>query len=414
MSRQEYFTELIQKFISGSLTEQENHALMRMLDDNQNDAELDRIMRESFEQSGDSRFWTDEYRETFANRLMKNEKFVKAAEGESQKSIHRIHFLRTTWFKYAAAVLIIIIGAATYRWTTDSRQPLTADSRSLQTDIAPGGDRATLTLADGSEILLDSAANGTLADQGGVQVLKLASGQIAYDIGGLRSGEVMWNTMSTPKGGQYQVTLPDGTRVWLNASSSIMFPTAFAAGKREVKITGEVYLEVAKDKEKPFVVDVSGKSSVEVLGTSFNINAYADESSIRTTLVEGSVKVAANDQTAILKPGQQALIAVTTPSDGQPSLSSKTGNDISVNPHPDLKQVLAWKNGVFDFTGADLKTVMRQLERWYDIQVEYKDDIPSITFEGRMYRNVSLRDVLEALQDMGVQFELNGKNLVVH
>lgn len=332
---------------------------------------------------------------------------------DTVRPVRRIRFLKTAWLKYAAAVLIIF-GAAAYFWNTlrDDRETATTnDNRSFQTDIPPGGDKAILTLADGSKIILDSAADGMLANQGGVQVVKLANGQIVYDMRGFASSEVFWNTISTPVGGQYQITLPDGTRVWLNAASSITFPTAFTGEKRSVKISGEIYFEVARNPQKPFVADVDGKSVVEVLGTSFNINSYTDEGSIKTTLFEGSVKVnrVADDQpkgAVILKPGQQAIVVST----------DRQQNDaagIQVNSNADLDQTLAWKNGLFNFNGLDLPVVMRQLERWYDIKVKYEGKVPSLIFRGEMYRSANLSDALDIFQKLGVKFRMEGRTVII-
>ncbi|SEW53373.1 FecR family protein [Chitinophaga arvensicola] len=318
---------------------------------------------------------------------------------DTDTPVRRIPFARK-WRWAAAAVLLLAAG--TWFWNYHHQERLSAgnNNNNLPADVAPGGALATLTLADGSSITLDSAANGKLAQQGNAQVIKLSNGQVAYNAAGLRGKEMLWNTMSTPKGGQYQLVLPDGTKVWLNASSSITFPATFVGDKRTVKIHGEVYFEVAKNEQQPFTVDINGKALVQVLGTSFNVNSYDDEESIKTTLIDGSVRIVNDHQKMVLKPGQQAVIA-------------SAGEDINVNSSADPDQVLAWKNGIFDFTGADLKTVMRQLVRWYNIEVEYRGTESDITFEGKMYRNVHLKDVLEGLQKMGVKTELQGKKLIV-
>jgi ferric-dicitrate binding protein FerR (iron transport regulator) len=222
--------------------------------------------------------------------------------------------------------------------------------------------------------------------------------------------------------------------VWLNAASRITYPTAFTGSRREVTVSGEAYFEVATDKEKPFIVDVDGKSSIEVLGTSFNINSYADEGSIKTTLLAGSIKVSNNTtavatssdrqpgvpgmdvSSVILKPGQQALIPTTAPatsSDRRTSPQSKTGSDITLNSNVDIEQALAWKNGMFNFNGSDLKAVMRQLERWYGIEVKYAGPAPQIFFKGKMDRGVNLSDVLEFFTNMGVKYRLENKTLTV-
>lgn len=317
----------------------------------------------------------------------------------------RIQILRTHWVRYAAAI-ILIAGAATFLWlkNQNSSQNQTSINHNLYADILPGTHKAILTLADGSTIELDSATNGELAQQGNVAIVKLNNGEIAYHLKGVGEGglinpdDQMMNTMSTPNGGQYQLTLPDGSKVWLNAASSITYPAVFVGKQRNVKIKGEAYFEVAKDKEAPFIVDIDGKSTVEVLGTSFNINSYENEAYIKATLVEGSVKITKENQSAFLKPGQQARI----------------DNAITVKSDVDITQALAWKNGLFNFNGSDLRSVMRQLERWYDIKVQYEGSISNDVFKGEMYRNVNLSTVLRALQKMGVNYKLDGKTVVVH
>lgn len=322
----------------------------------------------------------------------------------SQTPVHRVPFIKTAWFRYAAAVLLIS-GMAAYLWITANKadSSLVKERKSLPADIAPGGERATLTLADGRTILLDSAANGHLADQSGADIIKLSNGQIAYNLKELTGNEMMWNKMTTPRGGQYRIVLPDGTNVWLNAASSITYPAVFVGGERKVKVTGEVYLEVAGNKEKPFIVDVDGRSTIQVLGTSFNINSYSGEEGIKATLIEGSVKMSSSGQSAILKPGQQAVIPFDAPS----------GPPLKVTGNTDMDQVLAWKNGIFNFEGAGLIEVMPQLERWYDIQVRYAGTVPQVQFKGKMNRGVKLSTVLSWFADLGIQTRLEGRTVVV-
>jgi ferric-dicitrate binding protein FerR (iron transport regulator) len=309
-------------------------------------------------------------------------------------AVHHVHLFRKTWFRYAAAILLIL-GAGSYLWLRQNRtSALVKESKHLSPDIAPGGNKAILTLADGSIIVLDSAANGTLAAQGNTQILKLDAGSLAYNAGAA-SGEILYNTIGTPKGGQYHIVLPDGTKVWLNAASSIRFPTVFTKD-RKVTITGEVYMEVAKDKVKPFYVHV-GDVDIQVLGTSFNINAYQDENVVSTTLVEGSIRVSALKRTHLLAPGQQAQVGVET----------------RVIDHVDIDKALAWKNGAFCFNDADLKTVMRQLGRWYDVDIVYEGNIPVRKFRGKMGRDLNLSDVLEILKKSKVNFRIEGRKLTV-
>ena len=405
MTNSKRFTELVYKHLNGSLSVQEYDAFMQMLDKEENGPELERILRESFEESAKERLWSNEYREVFVNMLM--EKVTADESSEPFQSVNRVRLLRMKWLRYAAAVLLIAATSIALYVNHDrpiQSVPKQSIAASKEKTIAPGGDKAVLTLADGGKIVLDSAVNGKLADQNGAKVVKLANGQIVYDLQGLASNEVTWNTLSTPRGGQYQVTLPDGTKVWLNASSSITFPTAFTGNKREVSMSGEVCFEVAKNIEKPFVVNVNKRSMVQVLGTTFNVNSYDDESSIKTTLVEGSVKCslasATGDDanTIILKPGQQA---------------QTTGDEVALKTNVDVDQVLAWKNGIFNFNGANLQEVMRQLARWYDITVQYEGARSNVKFKGEMYRNLNLTDVMEMLGKMGVKYRLEGKKLIV-
>ncbi|MBO9632878.1 MAG: FecR family protein [Chitinophagaceae bacterium] len=305
---------------------------------------------------------------------------------------HRVHFIRKWWW---AAAIFILFGTVAYLYTSQQKEKPVVAAKSAETkDILPGGERAILTLADGSKIALDSAATGQLAKQGNASVIKLANGEIRYDVNGHSQTATMMNTMSTPRGGQYQLILPDGSKVWLNAASAISYPTAFTGNERRVKVSGEVFLEVAQNKEKPFVVDVDGKSTVQVLGTSFNINSYADEGNIKTTLIDGSVKI--NQQT-ILKPGQQATVA---------------GNNVTIH-KANTEQVLAWKNGNFDFTGLDFKALMRQLERWYDIDIKYERDLTDFKSEGQVDRGVSLTGMIRFLSNFGIKARLEGRVLII-
>lgn len=305
----------------------------------------------------------------------------------------RTHFLRTAWLKYAAAI-IIMLGVGFYFWYagTKPNQSILAKQRgeyNRNADIAPGGNKAILTLLDGSTIALDSAANGAVAQQGSTNIVKLANGQIVYRPGTKQlTSMVAYNTLTTPKGGLYQLTLPDGTRVWLNASSSITYPTAFARKERIVQITGEAYFEVVKDKTKPFIVKTR-KDDINVLGTSFNINSYADEPVMKTTLLEGSVQI----NNKILKPGEAYR-------DGQIIKS-------------DINKDIAWKNGMFNFQDAKLEEVMRQLSRWYGLEIIYEKGIPSIEFGGKIGRDLTLRQVLKALQSSEVHFTLEGNRRLI-
>ena len=268
--------------------------------------------------------------------------------------------------------------------------------------IVPGGNKAQLTLADGSTIILDSASNGLLTTQGKIQVIKLDDGLLAYTINGklvTEKDESFYNTISTPRGGQYQITLSDGTKVWLNAASSIRFPIYFSEKECRVEITGEAYFEVAKNAEKPFKVKAEN-SEIEVLGTHFNVNAYTDEANIRTTLLEGKVKVSSEKQTTLyLEPGQQSGI-------------DKNG-EIRVVKNADTDEAIAWLKGRFQFNSADLRSMLRQISRWYDVEVEYRGPV-DLHFSGQLTRNEEVTKVFEKLQLTGeVHFNIEGRKVIV-
>jgi transmembrane sensor len=314
--------------------------------------------------------------------------------------VHRVHFLKTAWFRYAAAAVVIFAlgGGIYYYGSRSQQQPIAAEPATVMPDIAPGGNIATLTLSDGSTIALDTAADGSLVLQGNTDVVKLQKGQLAYKAGGAAAGRILYNTINTPKGGQYQVMLPDGSNVWLNAASSLRFPTAFTGRTREVEITGEAYFEIAPNAKTPFYVRTNGMA-IEVLGTKFNVNAYSDEPVIRTTLLEGSVRVRKDQAMTLLAPGQQADL-------------SPQGN-IGIRKDADIDAAMAWKNGLFRLTSSDVPTIMRQLARWYDVQVAFEGGLPSGHITGEVPRNTSLSKVLKVFETSGVHFRMEGKKIVV-
>ena len=271
------------------------------------------------------------------------------------------------------------------------------NNKRFKNDVSPGGNKAVLTLADGSTIVLDEAQNGELAQQGNSKIIKL-DGKLSYDPVNKNPKEVVYNTISTPNGGQYQLELADGSLVWLNATSSIRFPTTFIGKERRIEITGEGYFEIAKNREMPFIVAVNG-AEVQVLGTHFNINAYNDEDNVRTTLLEGSVKFVSGDNSNILKPGQQFQLAKNG--------AFNVANDVNVD------EVVAWKNGLFAFENATIEKVMRQFSRWYDVEIEYRGKTDDL-FIAEMRRNIKLSDALKALELTGkVKFDIEGKKIIV-
>ncbi|WP_142683541.1 FecR family protein [Chitinophaga polysaccharea] len=303
---------------------------------------------------------------------------------------------RFWWAAALVAGLLLAAGLYFLLRPAATVKPVPALAQRYKNDIAPGGNKAMLTLADGSRIALDEALNGTLGQQGNTRIIKTRNGQVQYYAAG-NNAVVTYNTLSTPRGGQYQLTLPDGTRVWLNAASSLHFPTAFTGSNRTVELTGEGYFEVAALPGKPFLVKANG-ADITVLGTHFNIMAYANEQSMAVTLLEGAVNVGRNGTVKKLLPGQQARI---------------TGNSSITVSDTDVQEAVAWKNGFFIFDRADITTVMRQLVRWYDIEVVYEGTPPEIRFGGGMQRSLPLSAILRLLEKNGVLFKIEGRKITV-
>ncbi|QEH42164.1 FecR family protein [Chitinophaga sp. XS-30] len=315
-----------------------------------------------------------------------------------------VPLFRRTWFRAASILVLLGSAACMYLlWSPRKQQHKSlADLGAPAGSILPGGKKAYLTLADGRRIALDDAAKGRLTSQGQTLIVKEEEGQLRYE--GLNGDDkVYFNTISTPRGGEYKVVLPDGSAVWLNAESSIRFPTQFKGNERRVELTGEAYFEVAKaggHQPMPFIASVNGME-VTVLGTHFNIKAYQNEATIRTTLLEGAVKVsrhAASDQAVILRPGQQAAVT------GDQQISVKA---------VDVEEQVAWKNGRFDFRSEQISAVMKQLERWYNVDVVY-ESMPSVHFSGTISRKADVKGVLKTLEMTGgAHFRIEGRKIIV-
>src|SRR5258708_3201326 len=312
---------------------------------------------------------------------------------------------RTTWWAAAAVLIGVLTGTYFLADHHPKQQPaLSTAATSAQSRVLPGGNKAVLTLSNGSNIILDSAANGRLAQQGNAAIVKLANGQLAYTVSGTAGGQVLYNTMSTPRGGQYCLTLPDGTRVWLNAASSIKYPTAFVGKERRVEITGEAYFEVAKNTGMPFKLTMNGVE-IEVLGTHFNVMAYAEEHMVQTTLLEGSVKIKKDGSENLLLPGEQG--SVINDKEQQASFRKSRLEDI------DIEEAVAWKNGMFQFNEASIETIMKQVARWYDVDIVYKGTFPYV-FVATISRNEELSKLLMLLELTNkVRFKVEDRKIIV-
>jgi ferric-dicitrate binding protein FerR (iron transport regulator) len=304
-----------------------------------------------------------------------------------------------------AASIALLLGTGIFYFTKPKEQVIQIVEKPQE--IAPGGTRGILTLSNGKQIVLsDISAKDTIAKEGEQEEVTIkmnANGIITYIINpnadASKDDPDAFNTLSTPTGGQYNIVLADGTKVYLNTVSSIKYPTHFNGDERVVELEGEAYFEVAKDKSKPFIVK-SNNQSIEVLGTHFNVHAYSNESVIKTTLLEGSVAVTYKNLKSILKPGQQSNVA-----DNFTKIKIK---------EVDTEATIAWKNGRFKFDDADLKTVMRQLERWYGIKVEYRGDVSDVKFNGGTFMNKNLSEVLKVLELSDIKFKVEGKTVIVY
>jgi transmembrane sensor len=333
------------------------------------------------------------------------------------------------WASVAAAVLLIAIGGF---FLLKPKQTPVVNVPQQQGPAVPnipaGGNKATLTLADGTVIDLDKAGNGTIATEGKTKVNKKEDGQLEYKSAiGNRQSTITYNVLATPRGGQYQLLLPDGSKVWLNAASSIKYPTEFSGKERRVEVTGETYFEIARNTERPFKVTVlpplgaSGRGGeIEVVGTHFNINAYGDEQPIVTTLLEGKIKISPIE--VVSKQSGSADV------NNHPSTTFRTyqtllpgeeaqisGNaKVTIRKNVDTDAAVAWMKGFFDFHNANIKTVMSQVSRWYNVDVQFKGTIPGQTFEGNIDRNIPLNELLTLLQQMGpTKFTIEGHTVKV-
>jgi len=379
--------ELFSKYVKGEASLEEIGNLFAHLAQMGDDAELTRLMDAEIRDTP----FADEYDQAWETTLGKIKLQISEAPVVSIKKNSNNLWLRIS---SAAAIIMVVFGIYffTLREKTPNFEHLTAN------DIPPGKMGATLTLANGKKISLGGAANGELVKAPGLSISKTAEGQIVYRIepGQGKSNGV--NTLTTAIGQTYILTLPDQTKVWLNAASSLTYNTAGTTnGIRRVKLTGEGYFEVAKDKEHPFIVE-SGSQTVEVLGTHFNVNAYPDETAYRTTLLEGSVKIDDNGQSKILKPGNQA---------------SNTAGNINVAP-VDTEFAIAWKSNNFIFDRLDIKEIMKMIARWYNVEIIYEEEIPSGTFWGSVSRFDNISKVLIPLEATGdVHFKIEGRKIYV-
>ncbi len=390
---------LLKLYISGSCNYEEYQELLALLKIQSAGSRIEALLQEEL---NNSHYNTAEEEVNWQQIL---QAVLQQRETAAAAPVRRLRIYKIA----AAAAVIIALGTIAWWWLQSNGRQTTDKPVAKITDIMPGKNGAVLTLANGRQLVLDSAGNGDLYTQTGLQIVKHDS-LIAYTAPAStksdETGTISYNTLTTPKGRQFRLVLADGTKVWLNASSSVRYPAVFNGEERVVNVTGEVYFEVAKDPRKPFKVNFSSKAGggrVEVLGTHFNINAYDDEDAVKTTLLEGKVKVTQpakdNDMAAVLKPGEQAVLA--------------SHSRLTIDHSPNIDQVMAWKNGYFQFDRVDIKTVMRQISRWYDVEIVYEGPVTNDRFGGSIPRDATLSQVLNALEQSLVHFTIQGKKVIV-
>ncbi len=396
--------ELLGLFAEGKISRDDFKHLFDYLKSEHDDDSINYAIDQELRKRKKCASLTDGEKDAIFKGIIANDKFGQGP-GYDRSGKHVVR----AWYQVgiAASILAMLsIGLYFYTNRTIDTQIALSESETIKEKaiIKPGGDKAVLTLSDGSKIILEDAKNGLLANQAGVSIQKTADGELLYSFAKNVSvvseelpEEVIYNTIETPFGGKYQINLPDGSKVWLNSASALRFPALFSGKTREVELNGEAYFDVAKNPNKPFKV-ITRDQIVEVLGTQFNINSYADEGTFKTTLIEGSVKIIYKDRVVLLSPGQQF----------QPNMKSSKVIDA------DTEEVTAWKNGYFLFKDEDIRSIMRKVSRWYNVEVNYSGNIPDVGFGGNISRSKDINEVLNVLQlTNAVHFKVEGRRITV-
>ncbi|MCF3110450.1 DUF4974 domain-containing protein [Niabella sp. CC-SYL272] len=382
-------TELFNKQLEHDLSEAERQELFSYAMREELQPVLRKLVHAAWHKTNDA---TDLPPEKAAKML---ERILAGSKQPARARRNRVIWAK--WTAVAAASVLIIFGAV-FWYTRSQKGSLPPVDKVVFQDVKPGTTGALLTLSDGRQVALDSLGNHVIADESGAEAV-LKNGRLQYNA--QTDGRPVQHTVSTPRGRQFELVLPDGSKAWLNSASSISFPTAFAGPLREVSISGEVYFEVTKQPSAvPFIVSCNHQK-ITVLGTRFNVNSYPENADVKTTLLEGKVRVQSDQYPAerVLAPGQQSVVAANVPIKVQ---------DV------DIDQVMAWKRGYFNFSNISFAEIMQQLSRWYDIDVTYEGKIPQVEFEGKLNRGVNLSRVLEFFKDSGIRFRMENKTLVIY
>lgn len=395
----ELLSDLLLKHLQGTLTEPEKQLLDRWVEQSSHNRHLFHTVSDESQLKDLMLLLHPDVDKENEQAIYRKIQILRGVKQTKPGILRSGHFRKWIW---AAASVLLIAGISAFFWFSESRSKVVTAGK--DSDLLPGKQGAILTLANGRQVVLDSLGNGVIASENGAQVV-LDNNGLAYNGAGDIAGTPVYNILSTPRGRQFQLTLPDGTKAWLNAASSLRYPTFFSGGDRRVEVTGEVYFEIAEDASKPFRVSTGKNADVLVLGTHFNINSYGDGGLVETTLLQGSIRVLSGQSALTLSAGEQA----------QSKIQAGAASDaIKLVRQPDIDKIMAWKNGLFNFEGATLEEVLRQLERWYDIEVEYEKQVPDIRFGGKLSRDMSLAGLLKSLEESEVHFKIkDGRKLIV-
>jgi len=400
--RQDIPTQFFEKFVKQQSTErdyQQFNEWLHAASKSEIEDVLDKYAWYFQNQADEMHPESDRLTTDIIQRISASDGFGNADEAKTKKKTNKI-FFSPALGKVAVLAVTLSFIALLYHYKSDApRQSVNITVHGAKRKIVPGGNKAVLILADGSSIMLDSAKNGVLCSQNNVHIYKMKNGQVLYDPGTSKSAsndKPTFNTLITPRGGQYQLILPDGTKVWLNSESELRYPSAFRGKQRSVQLSGEAYFEVAKDRKHPFTVSINDMQ-VEVLGTHFNVMGYKDESSTKTTLLEGSVRIIKAGSQKLIVPGEQATVAE--------HIDIATVN---------TEEAIEWKKGNFSFSHEKLGSIMRKIARWYDIEVDYQGKTSSATFVGTIPRSKNIGEVLKYLELTGlVHFKVNERRITV-
>lgn len=338
--------------------------------------------------------YTTEQSKTVYSKILSDSRFKR----RDSRPILKLDY---GWLKYAAIFLIFLATAVYFAISYNSTISIRNSEKMVVSALPiPDSTKVMLSTSNGASVALDTVRNGLITVEGNTEVNKTNDGLLAYQNSEhWLVKEAVFHTLFVPRGTTYRIQLADGTKVWLNSVSSLSYPSEFLGKQRKVILSGEAYFEVAPNKDKPFLVEANG-NTIEVLGTHFNISAYSDEDLVKTTLLEGSVKVINKNKSAIIVPGQQAIGKIN-----QPVINIK---------QPNLEEVMAWKNGYFVFEDADIKSIMKELIRWYNVDIQYEGEITNQKFGGTFSKTKSITELLKYLETLGdVRFKIEGRRVIV-